>query len=171
MNHDITLTCSFCGGRLRARQDHSDKVAKCSRCGQKVAIPAISTDEYDRVLELTPSAQATKFCYHCGAVLAMLAELCPKCGVRQPDLPGAVRPATDQSASKVTACLFAIFLGFFGAHKFYLHQTGWGIFYLLMNLLLFWTIIVPLVFGTICLIEGLVYLTYSDRDFAIKYSV
>jgi len=36
--------------------------------------------------------------------------------------------------------------------------------------LMFWFIIVPPIFGVICLVEGLVYLTYSDGDFARKYS-
>jgi hypothetical protein len=45
-----------------------------------------------------------------------------------------------------------------------------GVLYLLMNILLFWTVVVPVVFAIICLIEGLVYLTYTDSDFAEKYA-
>ncbi len=33
--------------------------------------------------------------------------------------------------SDVSAILLAFFLGSFGAHRFYLGQTGWGILYLL----------------------------------------
>jgi TM2 domain-containing membrane protein YozV len=71
--------------------------------------------------------------------------------------------------NKLTAFLFAIFLGLLGAHKLYLGQHMWGVFYLLMNVLLGWTIIVPGVFVVICFIEGIVYLTYNDAEFARKY--
>ena len=37
--------------------------------------------------------------------------------------------------TKTAAILWCFFLGAFGAHKFYLGQTGWGIVYLLF----FWT--------------------------------
>ena len=77
--------------------------------------------------------------------------------------------SSTNSPNKVTACLFALFLGFFGAHKFYLGEIMWGVFYVVMNVLLFWTVVVPVVFGMICLIEGLTYLTLSDADFAEKY--
>ncbi len=43
--------------------------------------------------------------------------------------------------SDVTAILLAFFLGSFGAHRFYLGQTGWGILYLLFC----WTFIPHLV--------------------------
>jgi hypothetical protein len=46
----------------------------------------------------------------------------------------------------------------------------WGVFYLIMNILLFWTVIVPLVFAVVCLIEGIIYLTYKDSDFAERYA-
>ena len=61
-------------------------------------------------------------------------------------------------------------LGLFSAHKFYLGETMWGVFYLIINVVLFVTIIVPFVFAVICLIEGIIYLTYSDADFAEKYA-
>jgi TM2 domain-containing membrane protein YozV len=43
--------------------------------------------------------------------------------------------------SDVVAILLAFFLGSFGAHRFYLGQTGWGILYLLFC----WTLIPHLV--------------------------
>lgn len=65
------------------------------------------------------------------------------------------------SKSKTTAGILGIFLGGFGAHKFYLGKTGMGILYLLFC----WTYI-P---GIIGLIEGIIYLTKSDADFAREY--
>lgn len=63
--------------------------------------------------------------------------------------------------SKVAAGLLAIFLGGIGAHKFYLGKPLMGLLYLLF----FWTGI-PAIVG---FIEGIIYLTKSDADFAAKY--
>ncbi len=63
--------------------------------------------------------------------------------------------------SKMTAALLAIFLGSFGLHKFYLGQVTWGLLYLF----LFWSSI-SMILG---FIEGIYYLTMSDKDFIAKY--
>lgn len=55
------------------------------------------------------------------------------------------------------AALYAIFLGSFGAHKFYLKQPVQGTLYLLFC----WTGI-PTIIG---LVEGCVYLLLSDENF------
>ncbi len=65
------------------------------------------------------------------------------------------------SKNKVTAGILAILLGSFGVHKFYLGQAGMGVLYLLFC----WTFI-PSVVGVI---EGIIYLTMSDQEFAMKY--
>ena len=105
---------------------------------------------------------------------------------------GKVRPgdgATPGTKSKVAAGLLAILLGGFGAHKFYLGSWGWGLLYL-SNLFLFLPIasalavitvglLTPLVMlsgliasaqGIVSLVEGIIYLTMSDDNFATKYS-
>jgi TM2 domain-containing membrane protein YozV len=64
--------------------------------------------------------------------------------------------------SKMTAALLAIFLGSFGLHKFYLGQVTWGLLYLF----LFWSSI-SMILG---FIEGIYYLTMSDKDFEPKYN-
>ncbi len=64
--------------------------------------------------------------------------------------------------SKMTAALLAIFFGSFGLHKFYLGQVTWGLLYLF----LFWSLI-SMFLG---FIEGLYYLTMSDKDFKTKYN-
>lgn len=74
-------------------------------------------------------------------------------------------PINTQSSSgpnKLVAALFGIFLGGLGIHKFYLGKTGWGIVYLLFILTG-----IPSIVG---FIEGIIYLTMSDSDFAKKYS-
>jgi TM2 domain-containing membrane protein YozV len=63
--------------------------------------------------------------------------------------------------SRAAAALLAIFLGGLGAHKFYLGKPLMGILYLLFC----WTMI-PAIIG---LIEGIIYLTKSDEEFAAQY--
>ena len=64
--------------------------------------------------------------------------------------------------SKMTAALLAIFLGSFGLHKFYLGKVVWGLLYLF----LFWSSI-SMILG---FIDGIYYLTMSNKDFEAKYS-
>jgi len=81
-------------------------------------------------------AQAKKFCSECGEAINPKAEICPKCGVR-------VAPApANNSKSRDTAGLLALFLGGLGAHKFYLGNTKMGIIYILFC----WTFI-PAIIG------------------------
>ena len=97
-----------------------------------------------------------KYCVNCGTSIDARAEICPGCGVRQPPLrrPGKI-------SRRVAAAIFAILLGSFGVHRFYLGQVGWGILYVLFC----WTLL-PAVAG---LIEGILYLTMSDEEFEAKY--
>lgn len=97
-----------------------------------------------------------KYCVNCGTSIDVQAEICPGCGVRQPSLrrPGKI-------SRRVAAAIFAILLGSFGVHRFFLGQIGWGILYVLFC----WTFI-PAVAG---LIEGILYLTMSEEEFEAKY--
>ena len=63
------------------------------------------------------------FCRSCGARIDATAETCPACGARQ---------QVGKPKSKVVAALLAIFLGFIGAHRFYLGQWV-GIFYIFLG--------------------------------------
>lgn len=102
----------------------------------------------------------TKFCRECGEPIRANAEICPKCGVRQLPVPTAFG-ATPSGRSRLAAALFALLLGGLGIHKFYLGRIGQGILYLLFC----WTFI-PVIVG---FIEGIVYLTMSNDQFARKY--
>lgn len=62
--------------------------------------------------------------------------------------------------NRVAAGIFALLLGGFGVHKFYMGNIGMGILYLLFC----WTGI-PSFVG---LIEGIIYLTESDEKFASR---
>ena len=111
-----------------------------------------------------------KHCYACANILDVRAELCPKCGVRQPQLGAAPAPVTilhapiaaaPSSKSKTAAALLAFFLGGIGVHKFYLGQAGSGIVYLLF----FWTFIPSI----IAFIEFLMLLAMSDAEFNRRF--
>lgn len=100
-----------------------------------------------------------KFCFECGETIKMKAEICPKCGVRQYSSPG-LGVAAPNGKNKLAAALFALLLGGFGIHKFYLGKAGQGILFLIFC----WTFI-PALIG---FIEGILFLTMSDQSFAQK---
>ncbi|MFZ6818567.1 NINE protein [Undibacterium sp. Ji22W] len=102
-----------------------------------------------------------KFCRDCGAGIHSLAEICPKCGVRQMPVPSAVGPLAANGKSRVVAALLSFFLGWFGAHKFYLNRGGWGVVYLIF----FWTGIPAVV----SFFECILLLVMSDTEFNYKY--
>ena len=115
-----------------------------------------------------------KHCYACASILDVRAEICPRCGVRQPYVPGMLAPVDNlalvpqgarlparSSKNRVTAGVFALMLGGFGIHKFYLGQVAAGLVYLVFC----WTFIPAL----ISLVEGILFLTMSDESFAQKY--
>lgn len=68
---------------------------------------------------------------------------------------------TKNDRNRIVAALLAIFLGWIGIHKFYLGRPGQGIIYVLFA----WTAI-PAILG---IIEGIVYLSMSDKSFQSKY--
>ncbi|ABL00593.1 NINE protein [Pelobacter propionicus] len=102
-----------------------------------------------------------KYCSECGAIIKARAEICPKCGVRQASPFGSLGAVAPNGKSKLAAILFALFLGGFGIHKFYLGRSGAGILYLLFC----WTFI-PALLG---FIDAILLLIMSDDDFNRKY--
>jgi hypothetical protein len=78
-----------------------------------------------------------KFCPSCGAIIKIAAEICPKCGVRQKGVPGVSTSGNPNASvkSRTTALLLCIFLGSFGAHRFYVGRSGLGISIIIVLLL------------------------------------
>jgi TM2 domain-containing membrane protein YozV len=101
------------------------------------------------------SGWPSKYCASCGATIDSRAEICPHCGVRQPDA------VVGESKSRPLAIVLALLLGNFGIHRFYVGPVAWGIAYLVF----FWTGI-P---GIIAWFEALYWLTRSDVEWAQKY--
>jgi TM2 domain-containing membrane protein YozV len=80
----------------------------------------------------------------------------------------AAKPRSDKS--KITAALLAFFLGSFGAHKFYLGQTGLGIVYLLCVIPGFLLFGIPtIIISIVAFIEFIMILVMTDEAFAAKY--
>ena len=105
-------------------------------------------------MTVAQSQSLSSFCHACGAAIDPRAFVCPKCGIRQRSTSGGGR-------TRISAALFALLLGGLGAHKFYMGQPGLGVLYLVFC----WTFIPAVV----SLIEGILYLSMSDEDFAAKY--
>lgn len=64
--------------------------------------------------------------------------------------------------SRINAAIFAFCLGAFGAHRFYLGQTGKGFLYLLFC----WTLIPSIV----AFVEFIKFMTMTDEAFNAKYN-
>jgi TM2 domain-containing membrane protein YozV len=103
---------------------------------------------------------ASKYCSGCAAVLHKYAPTCPKCGAPQADSYRRDSYPRERK-SRGVAIVLALFLGGFGAHKFYLGRAGWGLLYLLFC----WTFI-P---ACIALVELIVYACMSENAFHAKY--
>jgi hypothetical protein len=72
-----------------------------------------------------------KYCTECGELINIKAELCPKCGVRQPLTPANVADSAAKNNRWITCLLLCWFLGIFGVHRFYTGHIGLGILQLL----------------------------------------
>jgi TM2 domain-containing membrane protein YozV len=96
------------------------------------------------------------FCRACGAQVDARAEICPRCGVRQPQT--YVIPS---GKNRAVAIALALLLGGLGIHKFYLGKIAQGVIYLIF----FWTYIPALV----AWIEAILYLRTSDEAWAATY--
>lgn len=112
------------------------------------------------------NAEAVGACVGCGKAVCQVC-LNKKDGKMYCDS-CAAKPTTDKN--KIVAALLAFFLGGFGAHKFYLGQTGMGIVYLLATFLgAFLFFLGPIVIGIISFVEFIMFLVMSDEKFAEKY--
>lgn len=82
----------------------------------------------------------TKYCQHCGQVIAVEAVVCPYCGCQVEVLQGQPAPVVVQPyidpymasrrKDKWVAFLLCFFLGGLGIHKFYEGKIGMGILYI-----------------------------------------
>jgi TM2 domain-containing membrane protein YozV len=153
---------------------------KCPACGHRFDVP--TGEQAEAVTAATTAGPAgktkgpgEKFCHECGEVIRLRAEICPKCGVRQPPLRQAALYADADSAlleagsAKLAAGICGILLGSLGIHKFILGLTEAGLVMLLVSLLTCGPGFV--VMWVIGIVEGIIYLTRSDAEFYQTYVV
>lgn len=122
-------------------------MAYCRKCGEKLSdgtlfCPNCGAPQKDN----TP---ATVYCRHCGSEIDADCIICPKCGKQVQELKTASSPVPNvvinnsnanmntntvyvagKPKNKWTAFLLCLFLGIFGAHKFYEGKNGQGLLYL-----------------------------------------
>jgi len=137
----------------------------------------IKTDELDILdEEQVPSvaekprnkrlASFDKFCTACGELLHKHAVICPKCGVEQRRAYQSPNH-TKTTPNRTAAIIFALFLGGFGIHRFYIGQPGFGIVYLLITLfsgLLLWPIIV-----LVNVVEAIAWACMSEDEWELHF--
>ena len=156
------IKCTECGREI------SDKAGNCPHCGAPVV--------------------KTVICSECGTQIKDTDRICPECGCPNPEHKqkttasqgcNARQPVNDgrgvfdnglSGKSRGVAGLFAILLGCFGVHFFYVGKTGAGV----LNLVLFfvgWILlfIPPLVVSVLSLVQGILMLTMTQEDFERKY--
>lgn len=111
-------------------------------------------------------ASFDKFCTACGELLHKHAVICPKCGV------GQARSNNNFISNKATpsrtaTIIFALFLGGFGIHRFYIGHQGVGICYLLVTVFsgfLLWPIII-----LINIVEAIVWACMSEDEWELHF--
>jgi len=134
----------------------------CSNCGKEVDEKAVACPACG-----VPPRLEKKFCYNCGTATQPNQVICTKCGVSL-----AVASGSGEK-SKIAAGLLGIFLGWLGIHKFYLGYNKEGLIMLLVCVIggLITYGVVAWIVGLIGLIEGIIYLTKSDQEFATQYVI
>ena len=108
-----------------------------------------------------PPRKEKKFCNACGEPTNPAQIVCTKCGVSLTSGGG--------DKTKIAAGLLALFVGAVGGHKFYLGYTKEAIIMLLVSLIGSFLIFPTVVMSIIGLVEGILYLTKSDEEFASIY--
>ena len=152
--------CFSCGAVLHFSALH------CPQCGanqpgnQRTATPVPPSFIEQNTSSELPANHV--YCRGCGQAIHESAPTCPKCGAAQRAASAFPTISLGNGGrERMVAALLAFLLGGVGAHKFYLGQGGLGVIYLLFC----WTFIPAL----IAMVEGIIYLTMSDAEFAQKY--
>jgi TM2 domain-containing membrane protein YozV len=170
----LELSCPTCGARLRIPGPEQSLEAALMPSSEG-SLPAANADRVD-VLDAMAVPEATaapkvsnrnkktddeKFCIDCAAIIPATASFCSECGIEQSGSGAATKGAAN---NRIAAGVCGILLGALGVHKFILGYTGAGITMLLISILGFcfygW-----MAMHVLGIIEGILYLSLSERDF------
>lgn len=137
------MFCRNCGNEI------DDKAVVCVKCGVR-------------------PHDGTAHCQACGKETQPGAVLCVHCGVQLAASSVQRKAAADK---KLAAGICGILLGALGVHKFVLGYTTAGVVMLVVTVVGFFLTcgIAPWIVGIIGLVEGIIYLTKSDEEFARTY--
>jgi TM2 domain-containing membrane protein YozV/RNA polymerase subunit RPABC4/transcription elongation factor Spt4 len=132
----------------------------CRNCGKEVDEKAVACPGCG-----VPPRLERKFCFNCGTATQANQAICTRCGV------SLAAGGGSGAKSKIAAGLLGIFLGALGIHKFYLGYQKEGLIMLLVTLIggLLTFGVAAWALALIGLIEGIIYLTKSDDEFAATY--
>ena len=97
----------------------------CQNCGKDLGI---SAEICFKCGEKPPAGN--RYCHVCGTKTDPLAEVCVRCGNKLPK-PGALEISPK---SRLAVALLAIFLGFFGVHRFYLDKSASAVIMLVLGI-------------------------------------
>ena len=173
------VMCTACGVRLSEvgpRSANPQVQPTTSIPGKRYCRHCASEVHLDAVACLScgfPPNRSENYCQSCSKATQQGQMICTGCGCQLRRGTGGQRVAyqgrseSSSSKSKLTAGLLAIFLGVLGVHKFYLGYSSPGAIMLIATVITCgWGGIVT---WTIGLIEGILYLTKSDEEFAETY--
>ena len=95
----------------------------CRNCGKElIGVPEICLGCGAKPLG------GSRFCHNCGAKTGSLAEFCTECGAK---LDVKTLETNVSPKSRLVTTLLALFLGQFGAHRFYLEKYGTAVLMIL----------------------------------------
>lgn len=134
----------------------------CKNCGKDVHPQAVACPGCG-----VPPLVENRFCSKCGIATQSNQAMCVKCGTALN-----ARLSVCGAKSKVAAGLLGLFLGWLGAHKFYLGYSKEGVIMLLVSVLggIATCGVATGVISMIGFIEGIIYLTKSDEEFDRLYA-
>jgi TM2 domain-containing membrane protein YozV len=134
----------------------------CGNCGTEVDQRAVACPHCG-----VPPRLEKKFCQNCRAETQPNQSMCTKCGF----FLGGGNVTAIGNKDKTIAGIFGILLGWLGIHKFYLGYQKEGIIMLLVGLAggMITCGIATGVISIIGIIEGIIYLTKTDEEFAQLY--
>lgn len=132
----------------------------CRNCSKEVHPQAVACPSCG-----VPPRLEKKFCSNCGTATHPVQLICTKCGV------SLGTDATTGDKTKIAAGILGIILGSLGIHKFYLGYNKEGLIMLLVSICggIITCGVAAGVMSIIGLIEGIIYITKSDEEFAQLY--